>query len=69
MTEWQPMETAPRDGTRIILYAPYKKTVGEGHWYNLMQRFCFDGKVFDKCEIMATHWMPLPNPPKEKTDD
>jgi hypothetical protein len=57
MMEWQPIETAPKDGTVIIVYAPdFFQTaawVGNG-WTNAANSWLGD----------VTHWMPLPEPPK-----
>jgi len=69
--EWQPIETAPRDGTVIDLwtrrgtfyqdrwkrYADMWFAKGLGQWRNGR------GDVFIN-EGIPTHWMPLPNPPE-----
>ena len=62
--EWQPIETSPRNHTRILLFVPpYGSTTG--HWDCL---FGDDGwnmhAVLNK-SAEPTHWMPLPDPPKE----
>jgi len=56
MTEWQPIETAPRDGTEIIAFDPradldpvFLVHYEEYHWYDR------GGRIW-----MPTHWMPLP---------
>ena len=61
-TEWRPIETAPKDGTWILGYAPDWQILTIAHtrlpsrgirgWY------CGDGKF-----MPATHWLPLPEPP------
>lgn len=71
MSEWQPIETAPADGTVILAYrrdagvfsahyvSPADAVGGdddEPHW------FTTDGEDLTRC--MPTHWMPLPEPPK-----
>ena len=64
MSEWQPIETAPRDNEKIILiWDADDKFIYQGHlleddeisiWVTL------EGFAIDK----PTHWMPLPEPPK-----
>lgn len=55
--EWQPIETAPRDGTWIMCHCE-----NQGH---IVLRFnSNDGwNNFDTYELRPTHWMPLPKPP------
>jgi hypothetical protein len=78
MTEWQPIETAPKDGTLVDVWVigysnePKRFTdawFSEGHWWY--------AEWAPDCEVHAldlndehtlpsevTHWMPLPEPPK-----
>ena len=55
---WQPIESAPKDGTEILLY-PYAVCKWDTE----------DGAFFrDDSDIWPqhpTHWMPLPKPPKD----
>jgi hypothetical protein len=58
--EWMPIETAPKDGTPVLVGfpAPYHPLVGHceaGRWGELTSDFEFDG--FD---TQPTLWMPLP---------
>ena len=59
-TEWQPIETAPKDGKTIIIIVEY------GYVYTGI----FDNDGY--CQDLAgagldpTHWMPLPQPPKQE---
>ena len=65
--EWQPIETAPKDGTGIITYPHYRVTFwtnecltasGEGWaggWDDYAEGFA---------HIEPRFWMPLPEPPK-----
>jgi len=60
MTEWQPIETAPRDGKRVLLYN-WAYGAGSGHYdKGWWQHFCLSQ------HYEPTHWMPLPDPPKEQ---
>lgn len=67
--EWQPIETAPKDGTCILICRPYFLPPmykintcqwEEGVWLS-------NGCVDDYLTFPdATHWMPLPEPPTEE---
>lgn len=63
MSEWQPIETAPKDGTRFL--AAEEWDIREG-WLFVVAKVR-NGKfvvAWDNCdEIDPTHWMPLPAPP------
>lgn len=69
MSEWQPIETAPKDGTRIFLYFPglmdgYTRIVG--YWGKPIfgKARWFDGPGLKALDIVPpTHWQPLPEPP------
>jgi len=62
--EWQPIESAPKDGTVFITYSP---PVCEGdtcnfdfaEWDTDLEDFCKHGCGWQ----FATHWRPLPKPP------
>jgi hypothetical protein len=58
---WRPIETAPRDGTLILVYA----TAGQ-HGLPELYSLCswHEQAGFCICELRKpTHWMPLPKPP------
>jgi hypothetical protein len=71
MSQWQTIETAPKDGTLIIAYQPggtysngiaYPATVGTASW----QRDGVGGYGWwgpYNPRDYPTHWMPLPDPP------
>lgn len=73
MAEWQPIETAPKDGTIIDLwFGEYRETDcwwqegcsihPQAGWYS--HALCYGyGDWFDESE-QPTHWMPLPAPPE-----
>lgn len=64
MGEWQPIETAPKDGSRILLLRRqqivcgyWRRNWGEPYWAH-------DAHVVDDARwFPPTHWMPLPDPP------
>lgn len=68
--EWQPIETAPKDGTRIILGYSGSHSC-EGFWMDDPSRnywedigwFDSDSDVLCEHPRKPTHWMPLPKPP------
>ena len=66
--EWQPIETAPKDGTTILIYSAVPLPfVTDVQWHN--GYFCLFDPYADEHNqpivVGITHWMPLPPPPKE----
>lgn len=64
---WRPIETAPRDGTRIIVYRPkfdgdYIPQVGWDFWMTKGLLEPTWGK--SRKDVPPTHWMPFPEPPR-----
>lgn len=61
---WQPIETAPRDGTEMLggrLYEGVQKTWFSGR----RQRWLYwTANGTDASSWDPTHWMPLPTPPE-----
>jgi hypothetical protein len=72
MMKWQPIESAPKDGTEILgwdkegKYASvsFKVTRYYCNWENKYR----DSKSWWKGNVTCTptHWMPLPKPPETK---
>ena len=71
--EWRPIETAPKDGTKVLVYdesygLPQKAWFGKDHFDEEHEGWLFgDGDDYS-CglyftPINPTHWMPLPKPP------
>lgn len=62
--EWRPIDTAPKDGTRILLANSY--VAADGYFDYLLNK----GKgcwVWPYVLRNPTHWMPMPNlPPKQE---
>jgi hypothetical protein len=71
MSDWQPIETAPRGGTAVLLYVPEYA----GHKDNPYVLNCYWGGAaewmlsgivsVEECRLRGepTHWAPLPEPP------
>jgi hypothetical protein len=73
--EWQPIETAPRDGTEILAGSCYDENLSVVYWADNRWRGACDGLPAVQSqddfgtiyhEPFVTRWMPLPPPP---TDD
>lgn len=68
MSEWQPIETAPRDGTEVLIYCPPGEHY-EGMYtaaYDTLMGGCWtDNARRTLWPLPATHWMPLPSPPRQ----
>jgi hypothetical protein len=74
MTEWQPIESVPRDGTVVDCWCggqrsascfwepdPLPEFPGEGEWRQMYSEAY--GSSFSLMDFSPTHWMPLPAPP------
>lgn len=60
---WQDIDSAPKDGTIILLGHP--EAVFDGWWHSASNAW-IDGErnmYDDYCEYEPTHWQPLPEPP------
>ena len=63
MSEWQPIETAPKDGTEILGWWKRSKTMEVIVWCDIEHNWL---DVQDVPTSAPTHWMPLPTPPESK---
>lgn len=68
MSEWQPIETAPKDGTWIICFFPERTPeIAVTKWCSphsyYIEHFAIEGNWTPG--IDPTHWMPLLKGPKE----
>lgn len=78
MNNWQKIETAPKDGTRIIAFEPVGSWQGKrwGEWRIAITYWHQPGNPENLgywCSSTAdkyrpTHWMPLPKPPLDKSN-
>jgi hypothetical protein len=62
---WQPIDTAPKDGTRILLWTEDRVVIGR--WYDnalFGLGWRHDDGNFTEPDGM-THWMPVPGKPAE----
>lgn len=62
MTDWQPIETASKDGVTIVLYGAkgrYKIVIGK--WVANWNQWQSQPGAWP---VYPTHWMPLPEPPQ-----
>lgn len=80
MSVWRPIASAPRDGTRVLLYDKVKDIAVSGSWHSdpgtdtpLAYEPPWSWWVSDNDVVMwgdgpddhPTHWMPMPEPPRE----
>lgn len=74
MSEWKTIDTAPKDGSEILIYlgAPWNKPE-KARWYEpwgnwqagVIPSDPAREERFGIGSAIPTHWMPLPEPPKE----
>ena len=60
---WQPIETAPRDGTEILVWRTRLQRACVAWWFG--RWWDISGRDMWGDENQPTHWQPLPGPPKE----
>lgn len=77
MAEWQPSESAPRDGTAVMLANKHGAWIGhyvdryvsgyvpDAKWHTLMLNHRHIPQPARDKSYRPTHWQPLPAPPKE----
>jgi hypothetical protein len=62
MSGWQPIETAPKDGTHVIIFDPSDSRPREAVFDTCYGQWVDPIEAYD--EYSPTHWMPLPAPPE-----
>lgn len=66
LLEWRPIDTAPRDGTRVHLSEGVLVHVGKWRGTKKWGRWQFETPGFQVANFDPTYWMPLPDPPKNE---
>lgn len=67
---WQPIETAPKDGTVVLCWDEFKEC--DLMWYGIIQQWNEPKDILGwmyvatNTECYPTHWMPLPKPPTDE---
>ncbi|MXP42947.1 DUF551 domain-containing protein [Allopontixanthobacter sediminis] len=68
--DWQPIETAPKDGTWIVVYDDRFKHSEASYliarWHRALKVWSGTSNSQGRFALWhdATHWMPLPAPPE-----
>jgi len=62
---WYDIESAPRDGTDILVYDGYNQWVV--YWDRSDWFVCYEESLREGSEDSPTHWQPLPEEPVNKT--
>ena len=66
MTDWQPIETAPKDGRSLLIWSADEGIDLAHHndWgrWQVQETADYDNEYF--VDLKPTHWMPLPEPPE-----
>jgi len=72
---WQPIETAPKDGTRVLVYPAWLgengiPQSGDAHWSSFRRKSGgrWESGAFP-IQYQPTHWRPLPQPPAQENGD
>ncbi len=63
---WQPIETAPKDWTHVLV-ADGNRLIGEVYYQRHVGEWVYANMSADDDGALVgdpTHWMPLPEPPK-----
>jgi len=70
MSDWQPIATAPKDGSAVLAYDGEECAVVRWGYHTWVKdqpaSHCWVGEGVDYPPNRFTHWMPLPLPPKDQ---
>lgn len=62
MSDWQPIDTAPKDGTRVLVTYPDGQHLDVAYWH--VDHLCGENDGW----APFSHWMPIPSLPNVKPD-
>ena len=65
-SQWQPISTAPTDGSRVVVWRPHEDKQHPAH---IGIDLCADVDclwMYSRRGQQPTHWMPLPSPPTQE---
>ncbi len=64
LRDWQPIETAPRDGSTVIVFDSKHKDVVAAYFSEYDRSWW----VLGQGEVLPTHWRPLPPAPENPSE-
>lgn len=65
MSEWQPIETAPKTTQSCLVWCPQRENIYVVSWWgDVWVHFGCGGGLSAALIETPTHWMPMPDPPK-----
>jgi hypothetical protein len=65
--QWQPIATAPKDGTWVLVMTTHWPHAEVSHWGNTFSSVETFAWTNDEYTCKPTHWQPLPSPPADGT--
>ena len=64
---WRPIETAPTDGTSVLVFLPgsryVRHKITSGYWDDHQKCRCWIAAGYMQKDNPPTHWMPYPDAP------
>jgi hypothetical protein len=63
MSEWKPIETAPKDGRKVVVMTPGYHVRSARYIESLAGWSAWEGSDNDD-HLKPTHWMPMPELPR-----
>lgn len=64
--DWKPIETAPKDGSKILLFLMHGNGCVVAYWRKAHKTWDIPMHMVEICGT-PTHWMPLPEEPITST--